>query len=70
MTGGQLVFTGADRKLYRFEVPEVRVKKSDVGKYMLPDKIYSKGFYERVSNGDWNELPLLSEERIRRLFDH
>lgn len=43
--------------LYRHNLPMSKVSTSFNGQLILPKSFYSKGFYERQTDSNWDDLP-------------
>jgi hypothetical protein len=54
-----------DEVVYRLRLDRERIKKDKQSKIYLPENVYSKGYYERMSDGDWSRLPDNSFKRIK-----
>lgn len=48
-----------DSVLYRHNLPMSKVVTSSNGQLILPERCYSKGFYERQTDSNWTDLPEL-----------
>ena len=46
-----------DNILYRHNLPMSKVATSSNGQLILPERCYSKGFYERQTDSNWTDLP-------------
>lgn len=51
-------------KVFRFELDEEAIKRNSSGQFILPTDVYSCGYFERVTDGSWDELPWISAEDL------
>ena len=54
-----VIYVDNSKKVWKFQLTENEVKRDSEGKMTLPDGFYSKGYVERISDIDWNDLPQL-----------
>ena len=47
--------------VFRTILTKNQYKRTESGQIKLPDNYYSAGYYERISDCNWNELPELIE---------
>lgn len=60
----RLVFSDVkSNQVYRFKLHECQLQKASDGKWILPENVSSAGFFERVSDGNWDSLPEISIEK-------
>jgi len=48
-----------NKKPYRTILKKGQYKKNKKGQIILPNKYFSKGYFERISNRKWYKLPIL-----------
>ena len=48
-----------NKKPYRTILKKGQYKKNKKGLIILPNKYFSKGYFERISNREWYKLPIL-----------
>tara|TARA_E500000178_G_C16813494_1_gene658074 strand:+ start:415 stop:687 length:273 start_codon:yes stop_codon:yes gene_type:complete len=48
-----------NKKPYRTILKKGEYKKNKKGQIILPNKYFSKGYFERISNRKWYKLPIL-----------
>ena len=57
----KVIYTGNPKANYRVILEPHQYKTLPNEQIILPDKFYSRGYYERVSDSDWEKLPWLKE---------
>ena len=50
----------SDKGTFKAMLNDSQVKKGERGQVILPDNFYSKGYFERMSDGNWDSLPELN----------